>query len=336
MTALLALALLIKPESATGRDTEETTSSRVLLLGTAGGPRIVAERSLPATAIVVGGRVYLFDVGYGTLRQLERAKLPLASIAGVFITHNHFDHNADLGALLAFSWHAGRPDPIRIYGPPGTSTVTADALDAFGHSIAIFNSETPRSAPEVGRNIVVQEIARDGPFYSDGSVTVSAAENSHFANLRPGSPAYQRDKSFSYRIETPEGSVVISGDTGKSEALDSLAAGADVLVSEVLDERAIARYIEAWATRDNLSARTAAEALAHMVDGHLSSAEVGRIAATAGVCRLVLTHFVPSATADGAKLAADIREIFSGEVIAGQDLMSLPVHCRAQGKVEAP
>jgi ribonuclease BN (tRNA processing enzyme) len=296
-------------------------------LGTAGGPRIRADRSQPATAVVVGKRVYLFDIGYGTLRQLEQAGLPLNSVAAVFITHNHFDHNADLGPLIAFSWHAGRSEPIRIYGPPGTGEVVEQALGAFRHSIEIFNSEMPRPAPEMGRDVIAVESAPGATVYSDGVVTVKNVENAHFVHILPGSPADRRDKSYSYRMETPSGSVVISGDTGRSDALARLSKGADVLVSEILDEQAVRSYVKAWAARDNLSEKTTAETLGHMLDGHLASSDVGRLAAAANVCRLVMTHFVPSGAADPARLEGDIRALFSGEVIAGKDLQSIPVGC---------
>src|SRR3546814_4979499 len=52
-----------------------------------------------------------------------------------------------------------------------------------------------------------------------------------------------RDKSFSYRFETPGRVIVFSGDTGPSEALTELARGADILVSEVIDTEDAVRMI---------------------------------------------------------------------------------------------
>lgn len=306
--------------------------ARIILLGTAGGPRVRADRSQPATALVIEGRVYLFDIGYGTLNRLAEAGLALDAIEAVFITHNHFDHNADLGPLFAFSWHAGRRTPLRIFGPPGTRAVAEQALGAFGRSIEIFNSEAPRAAPELGRDIRVVEAEPDAAVFSDERVRVRNAENAHFVHIRPDSPAHGRDKSYSYRIETGTGSVVISGDTGPGDGLAGLAGGADVLVSEVLDEEAVRQYVAAWAARDGLGETTASEALAHMLDGHLAASALARLASDAAVCRLVLTHLVPSGSGDMTRVAAAIGAGFDGEVVAGEDLLSVPVDCRRTGE----
>lgn len=304
------------------------SGARVLLLGTAGGPRIRAERSQPATAIVVDGKVYLFDVGYGTLARLAEAGIALDAVAAVFITHNHFDHTADLPALLAFSWHAGRTAPLPIYGPPGTLAVARQALAAFAHGIEIFNSETPRPAPLLGHDYIIHEVEPQAVVQADRVVAVRSAENTHYRHLQVGSPAKGRDRSYSYRVDMPEGAIVITGDTGTSDELVKLADGADVLVSEVLDEQAIRQYMEAWARRDRLSADTAKQALTHMLDGHLSADEVADLANRAKVKKVVLTHLVPSASGDIDALAATIRARFPGEVVAGKDLLAIPLACR--------
>ena len=332
--ALFCAALLCSA-AASAQDKETAASAAkanaepaIILLGTAGGPRIRADRSQPATAIVANGKTYLFDIGYGTLGRLAQADLPLPAVEAVFITHNHFDHNADLGPLIAFSWHAARQSPLRIYGPPGMREVVEQALGAFRHSIEIFNSETPRPPPQIDRDVIVIEAKVGSPVFSDPNVKVTARENSHFRHLIPGSPAYGRDLSYAYRIETSAGSVVVSGDTGPNDELSDMARGADVLVAETLDEPAVRTYVAAWAARDRLSEKTAAETLAHMVDGHLSGDDVAKLATTSGVCRLVLTHLVPSATGNLERVAAEIRAVFSGDVVAGSDLMRIPVRCK--------
>src|SRR5688500_8321195 len=44
--------------------------TRLILLGTQGGPNINLRRSQAASAVVVDGRPYVVDCGYGTLRSL--------------------------------------------------------------------------------------------------------------------------------------------------------------------------------------------------------------------------------------------------------------------------
>src|SRR5690348_12193691 len=78
--------------------------SRLILLGTAGGPTPKLDRSAPANAIVVGDDIYVIDCGNGVARQMVRAGLDLGRIRDVFITHQHSDHNADYGNLLLLAW----------------------------------------------------------------------------------------------------------------------------------------------------------------------------------------------------------------------------------------
>src|SRR6185437_15084970 len=74
--------------------------SKLILLGTAGGPTPKADRSAPANAIVIGNDIYVIDCGNGVARQMMKAGLDLGRTRDVFITHQHSDHNADYGNLL--------------------------------------------------------------------------------------------------------------------------------------------------------------------------------------------------------------------------------------------
>jgi ribonuclease BN (tRNA processing enzyme) len=120
--AMLALSGAGMSAMAATASTDATTAvaiapverTKLILLGTAAGPVPKATRSQPATAIVVDGKVYLFDVGNGVLRQLAKAGYSVSDVAGIFITHNHFDHNADLGSVMAFRWMAGGASLSRL------------------------------------------------------------------------------------------------------------------------------------------------------------------------------------------------------------------------------
>src|SRR5687767_12390886 len=88
--------------------------TRLVLLGTAGGPTPKATRSAPAQAIVSGDRIYLFDCGDGVARQLAMAKLPIRQLRAVFITHQHSDHNAGYGPLFLLGWASGLRTPVDV------------------------------------------------------------------------------------------------------------------------------------------------------------------------------------------------------------------------------
>src|SRR4029453_9737175 len=72
----------------------ESERTRVILLGTGGGPRPRRASSAAAQVIVSNGAAYVVDCGDGVARQLVLAGLNLASLRHIFITHHHSDHNA--------------------------------------------------------------------------------------------------------------------------------------------------------------------------------------------------------------------------------------------------
>ena len=82
-------------------------STVVVLLGT-GMPRPDPEASGPATAVVVGERVFLVDAGPGVERRLAAAHLPIDGVTALFVTHLHSDHTLGLPDLIFTSWVMGR------------------------------------------------------------------------------------------------------------------------------------------------------------------------------------------------------------------------------------
>lgn len=279
--------------------------SRLILLGTAGGPTPKASRAAPSQAIVVDGAVYIVDCGNGVARQMVLAGLELGSLRGVFLTHHHSDHNADYGNLLLLAWAANLSTVVDTYGPPPLARMTEQFL-------ALNETDIRTRVDDEGRVhlrtlIRAHDIAGGGEVMRDSRVTVTAAVVNH----PPLSPA------FAYRFDCPDRSIVISGDTAPSEALVDLARGADVLVHEVMHVPSIESLIAA-----EPNARTLRE---HLLASHSTPADVGRTATAAGVTTLVLSHFVPG----GYPFLSDevwydaVRPYFSGRLIVGRDLLEI-------------
>ena len=103
--------------------------SRLILLGTAGGPTPKPNRAQPAQAIVVDGVIYVIDCGNGVARQMVLAGLDLAAIRDVFITHHHSDHNADYGNLLLLAWAGTLHTRVDTWGPPPLKRMTRQFLE---------------------------------------------------------------------------------------------------------------------------------------------------------------------------------------------------------------
>lgn len=295
--------------------------SRVVLLGTGGGPIARVARSQPANLLQAGGRTYLVDIGDGTPRQLVRAGVPLNAVDVVFLTHLHFDHTAGIMGFLALDWQARRRAPVTFYGPPGTQRLVADTLRALGSGEAIFRPQLP-DLPAMasvfhGRD---WEVTAAREVYRDAGVTVRAVENSHYGTMHLEPAEHGINRSYSYRFDMADRSVVFTGDTGPSHAVEDLARGADVLVSEIIDIDAI---IAGLRRRQQATGVDQQPLIDHMVEEHLTPENVGRMAAAAGVKTLVLTHFATPPGQDGfdqAAMLAAIRKHFSGRVVFGEDL----------------
>jgi ribonuclease BN (tRNA processing enzyme) len=279
--------------------------SRLILLGTGGGPTPKRNRSAPAQAIVVNGASYIIDCGDGVARQMVQAGLDLNATRAVFITHHHSDHNADYGNLLLLSWAANLAHRVDTYGPAPLAAMTRQFLELNDFDIRTRIADEGR--PPLADLIAAHEVTGAGLVMRNDDVTVTAALVDH----PPVQPA------FAYRFDCPDRSIVFSGDTRPSDNLVRLAAGADVLVHEVM-------YLPA------IEAITSAEAAAstlrqHLLASHTTTEQVGRIATAAGVHTLVLSHFVPG----GAPYIDDdvwrdaVRPTFAGELIVGRDLMVL-------------
>lgn len=272
------------------------------LLGTAGGPTPRGHRSAPAQVVVVDGTAYVFDCGNGVADQLVRAGVPFSAIRAIFVTHNHSDHNADLGNLMLLGW-SGIRMPIHVYGPPPLA-------EPMKHFFEMSRYDIETRVVDEGRRpldglVEVHEVASAGEVYADGRVRVTAVLVDH----PPVDPA------LGYRIDTADRSIVISGDTRPCDALVELARDADVLVHEVLHEPAIGGI---------LAEHAGSRIREHLLDSHTLSHQVGDVASRAGVQTLVLSHFVPSDdSVDDATWRREAARGFSGQIVVGRDLLDI-------------
>jgi ribonuclease BN (tRNA processing enzyme) len=298
----------------------DQTVTRLITLGTQGGPRIDATRGQPANLLIVKGTPYLFDAGNGVGRQLTLAHVPVTSIGRIFITHNHDDHNADWGTLMGLAWSLGRTEPMMVYGPRGTESMLLGFLQYFAPNVAnrtlVKGATTPPASV-----FVAHDIEGDGLVYQDANIKVTALENCHFHYV-PGDPGHGWQKSYAFRVQTPDKVVVFSGDTGDcGKQLIEFVRGASILVHEVISLPAIEQRI-----RSDPSARYSEEQIPalmlHMRAEHTTPEDIGKLAAAAGVGQVVLSHLVPGGEALPDSAYTDgVRKFYSGPVVVAKDLM---------------
>jgi ribonuclease BN (tRNA processing enzyme) len=300
-----AAACLGLPQIAT-RPREQHARTRLILLGTAAGPRPRATRSAPAQAIVVGDTAYVVDCGDGVARQLVLAGVSLPGVRHIFITHHHSDHNADYGNLILLAWTAGLRTRVDTWGPPplGRMTDLFFEMDAADIEARTTDEGRARLRPLVHAH----ELNGGGLVMQDPNVRVTAALVHH----PPMIPA------FAYRFDAADRSIVISGDTTPTESLVALARNADVLVHEALyDAPAVDRLVA--------SVPNASDLRRSILSHHTTAEEAGRAAAEAGVGMLVLSHLIPgedpAITDEMWSNAA--RKHFNGRIVVAKDLMEV-------------
>jgi ribonuclease BN (tRNA processing enzyme) len=312
-------------------------ATELVLLGTAGGPLPVAGRGGTASAVVVDGRVFVVDCGRGAPSAFADAGLDFAHLEGVLLTHLHADHIGDLPGILLYGWGAradgdGALAPIRVYGPFGPAVLPSD-VDGFarqtvicpeqpapgttglvGHVLAGYAyhlNVMPLDArmPDAGALVRAVDIAVTPRTREAPAVPVQVCED---ADVRVTAVAVTHGHAvpaLAYRFDTPDGSVVFSGDTTVNDDLIDLALGADILVHQVADLRYLARH---GVTGVDLEL---------MAGLHTDVTQVGAVAERAQVGELIVHHYLPAdpgaiSEADWARRAG---RGFGGITTAGRD-----------------
>lgn len=284
----------------------DADGDRIIMCGTRGGPALRTGGPWPTSMVLIaGGKPYVIDCGLGVTRGYVEAGLALASLRTVFITHHHSDHNLEFGNLVYTAWVTGLSTPVKCYGPRGLARMAEDfcALNRFDIETRITDEGRPPFRPLMD----VTEYA-EGAVMDDGTVRGSALRNHH-------PPVTD---SFSLKFELDGKTVVFGGDTAYLPALAEFAAGADVLVHEVM----YGPRLDALVARVKNGSRLKQ----HLIDSHTLCEDVGRIASAAGVKRLVLNHFVPGEdpALTPADWAAAVRTTWSGPLDIGRDGLVIP------------
>ncbi len=281
------------------------TGTRLILLGTGGGPRPNKMRNQSAWVVIVNNVPYVVDCGGGVSRQLVFAGIPLRSLRYIFITHHHSDHNLEYGNLIYNAWVSGFKGKIDSYGPAPLEKMNKFFFELNDYDIHIRIPDEGR--PPLVPMVQAHEIYGDGPVMQDENVKVTAT----LVNHPPVVP------SFAYRFDTPDRSIVFSGDTTPWDNLIKLAQGADVLVHEVIHKPSLARLMARIPNADRL--------VEHIVACHTTHIDVGKVAKAAGVKTLVLTHLVPAddPSVTDEMWAEGAKQNFNGKVIVGKDLMEI-------------
>ena len=252
-----------------------------------------------------------FDAGRATSMRLSALGLFPTDIDVVFLTHHHSDHLQGLDDLV-FTRQIRRPDGSILLGNSLFHVIAPDGpiryfldhlLDSWKSDFEVRSQNRNEPFAPTLEAKFFKPSSTAQVIWEQGDVKVSASTVQH----DPVRPA------VGYRVDSPDGSVVVSGDTSVCDEILELANGAHVLVHEAM-------------LTDVTNRRSP-----HIVHYHSDSVALGELAMKAGVKKLMLTHLIPPPEAvEGgidagvAKYEQQIRQGgFTGELFVGEDLMSV-------------
>jgi ribonuclease BN (tRNA processing enzyme) len=283
--------------------------TRIVFLGTKGGPRIDNGPSNPANLVMVNDTPFVIDCGMGVSRQLVRAGVPLSSVKYIFISHHHSDHNLEYGNLVYNAWATGLSTPVHSFGPAGIEAMTRTYWELNKFDIETRIEDEGR--PDLRPLLIAKDITEDGVVLQTPDVKVTAFRTPHPPIV----------DNFAYKFETPDGTIVFSGDTAYNPKLaEEFAKGADVLVHEAL-------YVP-WVDRMVARTKNGATLKKHLLESHTTAEDAGRIADAAGVKVLVMSHLVPGdLDVTDEDWTNEAKKNFKGRIIVARDLkeLALPV-----------
>jgi ribonuclease Z len=295
----------------------EIAPMKITLLGT-GNPAPSLKRMGSGYMVSVGGDLIVFDHGPGSHHRLLETGTKATDVTHAFFSHLHYDHFVDFPRLLLTRWDHGiaQMPELKVYGPRpiknsiekligpegvfGPDIAARMKWDASLHVYRARGRQEPRLPP-------APEVREIGP----GDVVETERWRVRTIEVPHAQPYLT---CLAFRLDAQAGSIVYTGDTGPSPALEAFAEGCDVLIH-------MCSYISG--SVDN-------EATRRGTSGHI---EAARTAAAARARRLVMTHIYHQFDVPGVreKVIADMARVYDGVIVLGEDLMELAPQPEAPG-----
>ena len=320
---------------------------RIVFLGT-GAAAPTRDRNVSSLAVVLDGRVLLFDCGEGTQHQLARGPVRSGAIEAIFITHLHGDHLFGLPGLIATLGLNARSEPLTIYGPPG--------LARYLESIPYPGATYPIEVVEIATNV---EIAANENAGANRETVTPLPPGNHSAAARraPGYRVYAAalqhsvpclgyaiveddrpgffDVTRARDLGVPEGPLFGRLQRGHDVVVDGRTIRSRDIVGRPRQGRRIVFCTDTRPCDAAIDLARDADVFVHeatyandhaqeAVDRyHSTAAEAAQVAAAAQPRRLVLTHVSARYETD-APLLAEALPIFPNTEVAS-DLLVVPV-----------
>lgn len=282
---------------------------QIYVLG-AGTPTPTPTRFGSSTVIRVGDEVLMFDCGPATTHKLVKAGLWPTEIDYLFFTHHHFDHDVDYPCFLLCRWDQsiGQENQLQVYGPALTEQLTDRLIGEHG---AFTHDWRARVNAPTSQRVYVNRggtLPRKPPSVSARDIGPGLVHNGRTWQVTSAPAVHVQPwlDSLAYRLDSDEGSVVLTGDTQPCQSVVDLARDADVMLCMCWDDQAI---------MDGNGEAT----------GQCGTSGAAQMAQEAGVKKLVLVHMGPHLSAHGPleKGLGEVSKLYDGELLFAEELMSI-------------
>lgn len=204
-------------------------TTKVTITGT-GMPLVQAHRAGPGVLVEVGDIAMQFDTGRNTASRIVGAGVGILDLDAVFLTHYHSDHVVGLQDVVLSYWvidFADQADALDIVAPNGHTMEFVDRMmDAWDHDLEVRAAHHGGGRSTIPRTNHLGFGVPDEPteVWSKGDVRVLAGQVRHEPVVG----------AVGYRIESPDGVVVITGDTIVCDEVATLSQGAELNVPSVM------------------------------------------------------------------------------------------------------
>jgi len=295
----------------------------VALCGT-GSPMADPTRAGPCSAVIVGEKIFIVDIGAAAFRKFQNMGLPAGNIEAVLLTHLHSDHIDGLGEMATIRWVAGHHDtPLSVFGPQGVLDVVTGLNAAYGPDAGFRTAHHGEEvAPPSGKGLQPRQFqipngAIKLEIYNQDGLKITAFRVPH----DPVTPA------MGYRFDYKGRSIVFSGDTFVTPNIPKICNGCDIMVHETL-KREMTRKMNEALTKQKRPLD--AKIMIDIEDYHTSPVEAAEHAAKGKAKMLVFSHIVPALplSALHSYYLEDVADAYNGDVVVGEDgmIFSLPAN----------
>lgn len=279
-------------------------TTQVILTGT-GVPHPRPGRAGAGVLVRHGDIALQFDAGRSTVMRLMEAGTPPHALSAVFLTHVHSDHVVGLPDVAMTRWiqqQFAETGPLVVVAAEGVATrFVRRMLEPYDDDLALRAEHTGAAPIAVTLTSFHLPISPEVVWTSDDRRMRVLAVAVHHEPV---------PEAVAYRIETPDGVVVVSGDTRVCSEVEHLSAGADLLVHEACRTSVMQPLI-------------AGTVYEKIFSYHADTVALGEMAARTDVPHVVLTHLIPppEGPGDAEAFVQDLRDGgYEGRVTPGEDL----------------